>query len=486
MICPSCGAKVDSGFNFCVECGSRLDIPQEPDYGQADMGGYHSEEEFPEGTGGFVMSAGTFVISDRSSSGSASDMYTADELNDSDEEFDFSIYDNAAEEQAEMPAPQAEPARPVNTVLPGYYPGQAQPQYAVPGAMQYGVPGTQMQQPQYAQPYPQTAQYPGAIPAPQPQIIGYDQNGMPVYGQPQMMYGQPQFIGYDQNGMPLYSQPQMMYGQPQFIGYDQNGAPLYSQPQMMYGQPQFIGYDQNGMPLYSQPQPVPEQQYQQMPDPRSRQVREQPQQEQPQHSQEEGFWEFFGDGNGKQHHEEADFFGKSEHAAGKKTYSPYGSSGEVRPPEKKQEEYMSDTPMVDASDLAPNDSHKYNRYYMRKAEMVNADDMQANPERKHRDYMDPAGEADPDKLSANEHYRSRITMHAAGTADPDDLRSYTPGEKLRSDMMREAYRPVDALPKKKKYVDPTDEIELPENMKAKKTVKDDRVQIPDLPKVGIE
>ncbi|MBO4877468.1 MAG: zinc-ribbon domain-containing protein [Ruminococcus sp.] len=475
MICPSCGAKVDNGYSFCVNCGSRLDAAQEPDYGKADMGGYHSEEEFPEGKG-FTMTAGTFVISDRPATGSASDIYTADELNDTDEEFDFSMYD--ATEESAQPQQQAVPPQP-----------QPYNQYGAP--QQFGAPG--MQQPvypgaQYQQPYAQNPQYPGQpVPgAVQPQLIGYDQNGMPVYSQPQMMYGQPQFIGYDQNGMPVYSQPQMMYGQPQFIGYDQNGTPLYSQPQqMMYAQPQFIGYDQNGMPVYSQPVPAGAamQQYQ----PPETPAQEAPAQEQ-QPSAEDDFWAFFDDGKEKEHTQEADFFGRTERTEVEDSYPKNSSSLGVRPPSKKGGAYMSDTPMVDATDLAPNDAHKYNRHYMRNAEMVDASEFQEAGPRKKRDYMAAADEVDADRLAANKHQRSRITMHAAGSADPDQLKAPEPKEKqtFRSDMMREVTRPVEAMPKKKKYVDPTDLIELPEHMKAKKTVKEEKVEIPDLPKVGIE
>jgi len=485
VICPSCGAKVDSGFSFCVKCGSRLDAAQEPDYGKADMGGYHSEEEFPEGRGGFTMSTGTFVIKDRPSSDSASDIYSADELNDSDEVFDFSMYDSSPEEGStgnagRMPEPSPAPAQ--------QYDRYAAPagQYASQGMQQPAYPGAQYQQ----QPYGQNPQYPGAQPFPgavQPQLIGYDQNGMPVYSQPQMMYGQPQFIGYDQNGMPVYSQPQMMYGQPQFIGYDQNGTPLYSQPQMAYQQPQFIGYDQNGMPVYSQTMPAgtPMQRY--APPQEQTQQQEQPAPE----SSEEDFWAFFDEGKDtKSTREAADFFGRTDHPELQDTGRRPSSDLGVRPPEKKGGHYMSDTPMVDASDLAPNDAHKYNRQYMRKTEMVDATDMQqAASGRRKREYMAATEEVDADKLAANERYRSRITMHAAGTADPDQLRPVSPDSgrtPYRSEMMREASRPVDAMPKKKKYVDPTDLVELPEHMKAKKTVKEDKVEIPDLPKVGIE
>ena len=144
--------------------------------------------------------------------------------------------------------------------------------------------------------------------------------------------------------------------------------------------------------------------------------------------------------------------------------------------------------MVDATDLAPNDAHKYNRHYMRNAEMVDASEFQEAGPRKKRDYMAAADEVDADRLAANKHQRSRITMHAAGSADPDQLPAPESKEKqtFRSDMMREVTRPVEAMPKKKKYVDPTDLIELPEHMKAKKTVKEEKVEIPDLPKVGIE
>ena len=93
MICPSCGTNNEKGFKFCVKCGSNLENPQEVNYEQVDMGGYHTEEEFSSASRGFTVGNGTFTISDRPSASSASDIYTADELNDSDEEFDFSMYD---------------------------------------------------------------------------------------------------------------------------------------------------------------------------------------------------------------------------------------------------------------------------------------------------------------------------------------------------------------------------------------------------------
>ncbi|HAE52329.1 MAG TPA: hypothetical protein DCG30_03640, partial [Ruminococcus sp.] len=93
MVCRSCGTNNERGFRFCVKCGSNLENPQEVNYEQVDMGGYHTEEEFSDNKSGFTFGSGTFVIRDTAPSNAASDMYTADELNESDEEFDFSMYD---------------------------------------------------------------------------------------------------------------------------------------------------------------------------------------------------------------------------------------------------------------------------------------------------------------------------------------------------------------------------------------------------------
>ena len=281
VICPSCGAKVDSGFSFCVKCGSRLDAAQEPDYGKADMGGYHSEEEFPEGRGGFTMSTGTFVINDRPSSGSASDIYSADELNDSDEVFDFSMYDSSPEEgssesKGREPAPSPAPAQQYNRYA------ASSGQYAAKGIKQ-----SEFQDSQYQRSYGQSQQQ-------------YGQSQQP-YGQNQQPYGQnPQYPG---------AQPFPGAVQPQVIGYDQNGMPVYSQPQMMYGQPQFIGYDQNGMPIYSQGMPANAamQQYKPAQPP---QQEEQPEEKE---SSEADFWAFFDEGKETKHSGEADdFFGRKQ------------------------------------------------------------------------------------------------------------------------------------------------------------------------------
>ena len=91
MKCPKCGTDNQEGFSFCVVCGANLSEPPTIGIDQVDMGGYYSEGE--DQSSGFTIGSGTFVINDRTSPSSSSDLYTADELNDSDEEFDFSIFD---------------------------------------------------------------------------------------------------------------------------------------------------------------------------------------------------------------------------------------------------------------------------------------------------------------------------------------------------------------------------------------------------------
>ena len=310
MKCPRCGTDNEAGFRFCVKCGVNLEDPQDINIEQVDMGGYHSEED--PASGGYTFGSGTFTISDTPSRESSSDLYTADELNDSDEEFDFSSFDEpfipkldtgrvTLPEQSQA-VRQAQinnqgvmrPHSSMNTMprqgLMNPLPPQGgmqgrPPQQGMMNGMppQGGMQGIPPQQPMMNGMPPQGGmqgippQQPmmngmptqggmQGIPPQQPMMNGMptqngmqgippqngsqQMNGMPMYGQP-MMYGQPQIVGYDQNGMPMYGQP-VMYGQPQIIGYDPNGMPIYGQP-VMYGQPQIVGYDQNGMPVYGQP-----------------------------------------------------------------------------------------------------------------------------------------------------------------------------------------------------------------------------------------
>ena len=523
MICPSCGTNNEKGFKFCVKCGSNLENPQEVNYEQVDMGGYHTEEEFNSASRGFTVGNGTFTINDRSSASSSSDIYTADELNDTDEEFDFSMYDEPFiprldSERLNLPQAGSEPLQ----TQPQGFPQQPSMMGGVPqqGAPAMGGIPQPQGAPMGANPY--MNQQPQQMMYGQPQIIGYDPNGMPIYSQPQpMMYAQPQIIGYDQNGMPVYAQaPPIIYGQPQIIGYDPNGMPIYSQPQpVMYGQPQIIGYDPNGMPIYAQapPMPAPEQQAQQagggmqgipaMPSPQPQQAMQgmttmqgmpaMPQQgansmygmpslpKAPAKSEQEelvdvseDFWKFFDGGAATKHKESdpEDFFGKSR---------GMGDLGGHSRNDKKKASYMSDTPIVDGGKLAHNDADKFNRFYMRQTDTVNADDLAENTHVKVQDKMGVTQQVDADKLSENLTGKSRITMYTAGEANADSLEAYVPEHKEA--LMDEDLHAVEALPKKKNpYESELDKIELPEYMQAKKTVREETIEIPSIPQVRID
>ena len=500
MICSVCGTENEKGFKFCVKCGSNLENPKDVNYEQVDMGGYHTEEE---SEGNFTLGSGTFTISDRAPAEASSDIYTADELNESEEEFDFSMYDEPYIPKLEperVSLPQQPEQQPFQQ---GGMPGMAgMPAMGAPQGMpgMPGMPQGQMYgQPGAVQPVAQMGGMPGAmggVPAQmgaQPPIIGYDPSGMPIYGQvPQpMMYAQPQIIGYDPSGMPIYGQaPQpMMYAQPQIIGYDPSGMPIYGQaPQpMMYGQQPAIidgsvsqpGYQQNGMPgmpaMGGMPGMggIPAVQQPVKPEPQEEERIDVP----------DDFWEFFDGGKATKHRETSDdFFGRSDHSGmGDISFASRDASNMGRQHGKKRS-YMSDTPIVDAGDLAPNDGDKYSKMYMRKTDMVNAEDLQENKHEKVQDQMGVTKQVDTSKLSSasDDRLRSRITMHTAGEADPGDLEAYVPEH--REALMAQADHAVDALPKKKeKYVDELDLIELPEHMKAKKTVKEEDYSIPDLP-----
>ena len=566
MICPTCGKANEDGFRFCVKCGSTLDDPSEVTYESVDMGGYHTEEEFANGHhSGFTMGTGVFCISDRPVAEDSSDFYTSDELNDSDEEFDFSMFDEP--DTAGFGAPGASPLPPPKTIdntpvdededddipeLPSFanqgmprqehfqqhnniprqpqqpaYPGypRQMPQQPYPGAF-----GQQpMQQPPqgymnqgYGQPpMGYGNQYPGNMPAnpqqfgagmpaqnygaqqmgyPQAQIIGYDKTGAPIYGQPgqQQMMPPPQLVGYDKTGAPVFGQPgqQMMYTQPQIIGYDSTGAPVFGQPgqQVVYMQPQVIGFDQSGKPIFGQPQPgtpdsgmlgtaMPSGNNSGIPDLAPIEPVK------PKKDEKAEFWDFFDDGKKDKHHDMPDaddFFGKSKHSGGGDGMGDLSTDGldlsRLKRAEKKKRDYMGDTPLVNAADLNPNDAAKFNKFYMRATEQVNADDLQAHSTGHSQDKMGVTSEVDASRLSQNIHLRSRISMSGTDTVDASDLEVYIPEH--RSAIMGEADHAVEAMPKKRNpYQSELDLIELPEYMKAKKTSREDNIEIPSLPKV---
>ena len=514
MTCPQCGNENPPKLKFCVKCGTNLDNPQEINYEQVDMGNYHSEED--HNSGGFSIGSGTFTIRDTApTADSSSDFYTADELNSDEEEFDFSSFDEPFIPKLDtdrLSMPSMNNSQPQRGFPQQPFPNQPQnhPMGGMPQAPQMGsMPAmTGMPQPMGLNGMP-----------PQPQIIGYDQSGMPIYGQAQpMMFPQPQIIGYDQSGMPIYGQAQpMMYAQPQIIGYDQNGMPIYGQAQpMMYAQPQIIGYDQSGMPIYGQAPPMmfPQQPVQPI-QPAQNDMPGMPNmtsagampgipamgglpQMQPFGGQNavnhpvpdnntakervevsDDFWKFFDGGKSADHSDNDDFFGKKDMDT---IASGSTDAGRLKRFERKKNDYMSDTPLVDGSKLAANTEAKFNKLYMRKTDIVDAGDLEAKNNAPVQDIMGVTKEVDADTINVYKHYKSRISMEYTEDADADQLEAYNP-EHTES-IMAQADHAVEALPKKKTtYVDEIDAIELPEYMQARKTVHDDTPQIPDLPEI---
>ena len=538
MVCHSCGTNNERGFKFCVKCGSSLENPQEVNYEQVDMGGYHTEEEFSDNKSGFTFGAGTFVIRDLAPSNAASDIYTADELNDTDEEFDFSMYDEPYipkldTARVSMPNRQINNNRSMpqmnmqgmqngqmnanrnmqnmpNMNMQGVQNGQMNanrnmqnmPNMNMQG-MQNGqmnanrnmqnMPGMNMQGMQNGQmnanrnmqnmPYMnmQGVQNQQMMYS-QPQVMGYDPSGMPIYGQPMMYNNQPHIIGYDRSGMPVYGQP-MMYSQPQIIGYDQSGMPIYGQPMMYNNQPQIMGYDQSDMPIYGQPQNAAVNIPQVNAPPEPKKI-------EPEKKKNSGddFWDFFDGGKPKKHDDSADdFFGKSSHSV--TDMGDLSADGldfsKLKRNEKKKTDYMGDTPLVDASKLKQNDANKLNKFYMRQTEQVDASNLQANKHEKKQDIMGVTKEVDVSRLASAERYKTNIKMYTTADVNADDLAAYVPEHKKA--LMAEADHAVEAMPKRKEaYVDELDLIELPDYMQAKKTVKEDKAEIPSLPEVGIE
>ena len=469
MICPQCGNENPPKLKFCVNCGMNLENPQEVNYEQVDMGGYHTEEE--PNAGGFKFGSGTFTISDKAPTDSSSDLYTADELNSDEQEFDFSSFDEPFIPKLDterVTLPHSAQPNPQNAPMQGMYGGYPQPMMNQP--QMTGMP--QMNgMPQMSQVggIPQSGAQPQMNGA-QPQIIGYDQNGMPVYGQAQpMMYAQPQIIGYDQNGMPIYGQAQpIMYAQPQML--NENGEPVpapYPQP-MPYGG--IAPVQPAGMPPYGAPAPQPQQP-------------QQPQQDKERVDVPDDFWEFFDGGKSTKHAEDTmdDFFGKHSNDMGGVSANG-GDMGRLKKFEKKRVDYMGDTPLVDASKLIPNTANKFNKMYMRKTDSVNAEDLEAKVQTKTQDIMRVTKEVDANKLNSYEHIKSRVTMNAAGEANADDLEAYV--HEHKEAIMSQNVEAVEALPKKKStYNDEIDAIELPDYMQARKTVKDDEPEIPGLPEI---
>jgi predicted transcriptional regulator len=464
---------------------SRKDVNSE----KVGMNGYYSEGEAASNS--FRMTGGSFTVNDRPHPNTSNGPYTAKKLNESRPEYDHADLDEPFipkldADRVSLPEQITHPSRPQmyntpdNSGMQGY-PNQYRRE------MQNPVNSTYPQQPangmQNRQMYTQKT------------VTGYDQNGMPMYGQPNM-YQQPQFLGYDQNGKPLYGMPAMSQ-QPQLLGYDRNGQPLYGMP-AMYQQPQIIGYDRNGMPVYaqqaSQPQDPPAAQ-----NPASAQQQStvmqgtaavQPQPEpQPREDKRvdvpDDFWEFF-DGGKATHHKngsENDFFGKQYNGDMDDVFSAKSSDmGRMKRFEHKRNDYMGDLPVVDGSKLRPNDAEKFNKLYMRKTDFADANKLEFNQTQKTQDKMRVTGEVSADSLVRNQESLKWNIMSGAGEADASNLQAYVPTKK--QDMMAQASQAVEAMPSRKKtYNDLIDEIELPDYIKARKTVKTQTIEIPAIPEL---
>ena len=403
MVCSACGTENENGFKFCVKCGNNMENPSEVNYEAVDRGNYHAEEEFNENSGGFTMGEGTFVIRDTAPAESKKKMYTSDELNQSDEEFDFSVYDDPA--MAPLPVPQ-----PPQSVQP------QQPMYSQGAA--YGQPP--------ANPYMQQMQ-----PMQQP-----------------MMYAQPQIIGYDQNGMPLYGQPQI---QPM------GGMPMQGIPQQQM-QPQLQA---------AQPEPVKE--------------------VEPEKDEKQAFWDFFDEGSKKavSHEKENDFFGKAEPdpIIPEDPFADIDNRRKKRLQEKmKSDGVMGDMPVVDGSKLEKNDSSKINNLYMRQVKESASDDLTVSSgKHKHR-AMEETREVDASLLSENLNVKSRVSMGYTDSVDANDIEEAV--HEHREAIMSQDIQAVEAMPKKKNpYESELDKIELPEYMQAKKTSREKTVEIPSLPEM---
>ena len=464
MICPQCGTENQPKFKFCVKCGSNLENPQEINIEQVDMGGYHSEDE-PQ-SGGFKLSGGTFKISDNAPVASSSDLYTADELNDTDEEFDFSDIDEpfipkldtgrvTLPEQAVHPQQPNVYGAPMQQNMAGGAMGGMQPHIGAMPQMN-GMP---------QQPMGGSVPQMGGMPQPQAGMPQQPMNGMPQAG---MM--QPQMIGYDQSGMPIYGQPQPMQQPMGGAVPPMGGMPqMNGMPQQPMGGtvPQMGGMPQMGAMPRQQASPAPRQ----------------PAEDKNKVKVPDNFWEFFDGGKATEHAEPADdFFGKRSGNMGDVSAADLDMS-RLKKFERKKNSYMNAAPLADAAELAPHTDAKYNKLYMKNTAEVNADDLQAKVQQAPQDIMGHTKEVNADDLEAHEERNEAWSlMSETDEANADDLEAYVPEHKEA--IMSQADHAVESMPKKKTtYNDEIDAIELPEYMQARKTVKDETPEIPGLPEL---
>ena len=387
MICSACGTENENGFKFCVKCGSNMENPSEVNYEAVDRGHYHSEDETPENAGGFTMNEETFVIRDVPAPAPKKQLYTSDELNSSEEEFDFSMFDEPS--MASLPTPPV-PPQPVQPMA---------------------KPNMQSAMPQMPQPMQQP-----------------------------MMYGQPQIIGYDQSGMPIYGQPQ--------IQQPMGGIPMQGIPAIP---PQ-------NTPKAEEPKKDDKQAFWDFFDEGNKKPAD--------HSKSTN--DFFGKIETESKTPE-DPFADIDNRRKKRLQGQSKSDG-----------VMGDMPVVDGSKLEKNDSSRINNLYMRQIKDSVSDDLTVGTGKSNSGAMEETREVDASLLAENLNVKSRISMGYTDDVNADDIKQAVNDHKeaimAKADHAVEAM-PKKINP----YESELDKIELPEYMQSKKTVHENSAEIPSLP-----
>ena len=271
-----------------------------------------------------------------------------------------------------------------------------------------------------------------------------------------------------QSAMPQMPQPMqqpMMYGQPQIIGYDQSGMPIYGQPQM---QQPMGGIPMQGIPAIP-PQNTPK--------------AEEPKKDDKQafwdffdegtkkpadHSKSTN--DFFGKVETESKIPE-DPFADIDNRRKKRLQGQSKSDG-----------VMSDMPVVDGSKLEKNDSSRINNLYMRQIKDSVSDDLTVGTGKSNSGAMEETREVDVSLLAENLNVKSRISMGYTDDVNAEDIKQAVNKHKeaimAKADHAVEAM-PKKINP----YESELDKIELPEYMQSKKNVHEKAAQIPSLPEV---